>query len=39
MIRDTNNSNNNNKNSSDDDDGTGQFDDTVLIVLPADDKS
>ena len=27
---------NNNNNSSDDDDGTGQFDDTLSIVLPAD---
>ena len=33
MMRDTNNNNNNN--SSDDDDGAGQFDDTLTIVLPA----
>ena len=36
MMRDTNNNNNNN-NSSDDDDGAGQFDDTLPIVLPADE--
>ena len=35
MMRDT--SNNNNNNSSDDDDGAGEFDDTLLIVLPADE--
>ena len=34
MMRDTNNNNNN---SSDDDDGAGQFDDTLPIVLPADE--
>ena len=36
MMRDTNNNNNNN-NSSDDDDSAGQFDDTLPIVLPADE--
>ena len=36
MMRDTN-SNNNNNNSSDDDDGAGQFDDTLPIVLYADE--
>ena len=36
MMRDTNNNNNNN-NSSDYDDGAGQFDDTLPIVLPADE--
>ena len=35
MMRDTNNNSNNN--SSDDDDGAGQFDDTLPIVLPADE--
>ena len=35
MMRDTNS--NNNSNSSDDDDSSGQFDDTLPIVLPADD--
>ena len=34
MMRDTNNNNNN---SSHDDDGAGQFDDTLPIVLPADE--
>ena len=34
MMRDTNNNNNN---SYDDDDGAGQFDDTLPIVLPADE--
>ena len=40
MIRDTNsnnNNNNNNNNSSDDDHGAGHFDDTLPIVLPADE--
>ena len=40
MMRDTNNNNsnnNNNNNSSDDDHGAGQFDDTLPIVLPADE--
>ena len=32
-----NNNNNNNNNSSDDDDGAGQFDDTLPIILPADE--
>ena len=36
MTRDTSNNNNNN-NSSDDDDGAGQFDDTLPIVLSADE--
>ena len=35
MMRDTNN--NNNDTSSDDDDDAGQFDDTLPIVLPADE--
>ena len=35
MMRDRNNNNHNN--SSDDDDGTDQFDDTLPIVLPADE--
>ena len=33
MMRDTNNNNN----GSDDDDDAGQFDDTLPIVLPADE--
>ena len=39
MMRDinNNNNNNNNNNSSDDDDGAGQFDDTLPIILPADE--
>ena len=32
-----NNNNNNNNNSSDDDDSAGQFDDTLPIILPADE--
>ena len=38
-MRDINNNNNNsnNNNSSDDDDGAGQFDDTLPIILPADE--
>ena len=35
MMRDTNSNNNNN--SSDDNDGAGQIDDTLPIVLPADE--
>ena len=35
MMRDTNNNNNNN--SSDDDNVASQFDDTLPIVLPADE--
>ena len=35
MMKDTNN--NNNSNSSDDDNGAGQFDDTISIMLPADE--
>ena len=35
MMRDT--SSNNNNNSSDDNDGAGQIDDTLPIVLPADE--
>ena len=35
MMRDTNSNNNNN--SSNDDDSAGQFDDTLRIVLPAND--
>ena len=36
-INNINNNNNNNNNSSDDDDGAGQFDDTLPIILPADE--
>ena len=37
-MRDTNNNNNNNNNNnSDEDNGAGQFDDTLPIVLPADE--
>ena len=37
MMRDRNNNNNNNNNSFDDNDGAGRFDDTLPIVLPADE--